>query len=782
MNETMTSQDRLYGLLPAVYRERDAERGYPLRALLGLVNPQADELQGDIQQLWDNFFVETCERWAIPYIGDLVGNRLLHDIRRLQTVDEAAEIFTDLIGPDLRPEIAIRLRADVAKTIYYRRRKGTLPMLEELSRDVTGWAAHAVEFFERLVWSHNLNHLRLFSTGTPDIRSVEALGRLNGAFDPFSHTVDVRAIAQMEGWYNIRNIGFFLWRLGSYPLTNVPARQASQPWQYHFSPLGNAAPLFSRWRREGNEAGLATELHVPGPIRPAFFYEDLVDYQNQQPLRPDFTNLYGLLEPYPGSLLHPNPEASLALVRNGVPVSLALDPNAPLSTYQPQIVCRQLNPWPAAQPPGQVIAVDVKSGRIAVGSGWPNATQSIDVFYHYGFSADLGGGPYERRNWLVRPELAVLNFRVEESPSPERTHASVTAALTDWVNAGRPDAIISILDSRNYTLPASISLDNGHWLVIQAANQERPLLQTANTGLEVHTLNPADPDHPSELTLSGVLVEGFIHVTGDLGRLRLLHSTIVPGRSLNEDGSAVSGDPSLIVDAGPNNTPINSHLKVQLAFSISGALRVPEHSQELRIMDSIVDGLPAAPGAGIAIAADSTGAPTCPATIERTTVFGETFFKELLLASEVIFTGLVTTIQRQQGCVRFSFVPDMSSTPRRYRCQPDLQISRQTDAAIKQAEASGPPLTQAQKDAMENATRQSVVLWLLPTFTAERYGLPEYAQLRLGCPVHIRTGAEDESEMGAFCHLKQPQRETNLKIRLDEYLPFGLEAEIIYVT
>ena len=36
--------------------------------------------------------------------------------------------------------------------------------------------------------------------------------------------------------------------------------------------------------------------------------------------------------------------------------------------------------------------------------------------------------------------------------------------------------------------------------------------------------------------------------------------------------------------------------------------------------------------------------------------------------------------------------------------------------------------------------------------------------------------------MGAYCHLKQPQRAANLRLRLDEYLPFGLEAGIIYVT
>jgi hypothetical protein len=51
-----------------------------------------------------------------------------------------------------------------------------------------------------------------------------------------------------------------------------------------------------------------------------------------------------------------------------------------------------------------------------------------------------------------------------------------------------------------------------------------------------------------------------------------------------------------------------------------------------------------------------------------------------------------------------------------------------------------------------------------------------------GGPAEIATGAEDGSEMGAYCHLKQPQREANLRLRLEEYLPFGLEAGIIYVT
>ena len=54
------------------------------------------------------------------------------------------------------------------------------------------------------------------------------------------------------------------------------------------------------------------------------------------------------------------------------------------------------------------------------------------------------------------------------------------------------------------------------------------------------------------------------------------------------------------------------------------------------------------------------------------------------------------------------------------------------------------------------------------------------ANCALSCPAQIRAGADDEAEMGAFHNLFQPQRETNLRVRLDEYLRFGLEAGIFY--
>ena len=53
--------DYLYELLPVVHRARDVERGYPLRALLRVVNEQVNVLEDDISQLYENWFIETCE-------------------------------------------------------------------------------------------------------------------------------------------------------------------------------------------------------------------------------------------------------------------------------------------------------------------------------------------------------------------------------------------------------------------------------------------------------------------------------------------------------------------------------------------------------------------------------------------------------------------------------------------------------------------------------------------------------------------------------------------------
>ncbi len=106
-------------------------------------------------------------------------------------------------------------------------------------------------------------------------------------------------------------------------------------------------------------------------------------------------------------------------------------------------------------------------------------------------------------------------------------------------------------------------------------------------------------------------------------------------------------------------------------------------------------------------------------------------------------SGLVAD-RKQQGCVRFSFLPYNAITPRRFKC-------------VEQAIASPMPL-----------------------FFLLRYGNPAYMKLLVSTDDCIRRGAEDGGEVGCFNFLLAPQRESDLNIRLQEYVPVGLEFGLIY--
>lgn len=721
---TDLTRDELYDLLPVVYRLRDVEQGYPLKAFLRVVSEQAGLLKQDIDQLWYDLAIETCQPWVIPYIGDLVGNNLLYDA-------------------------GARTRVDVARTIFYRRRKGTLPVLERLAQDVTGWRCHAVELFELLGWAQHLNHLRLRRHQYPDLCDVDLLDRLDTPFDDVARTVDVRPPSTAEGWYAIPNIGLFLYRLTSYPLRGTQARRAQPPNRhgYHFSSLGAPTRLFNRARSEVGEDGLSEERFLPGPIRALALQADLERYRAAKaagdPANPAVSD-------YTGKGL------SLAVLTAG--------PREPVPVPTERIVHMDLGGWDRP-PDGFEAAVDVRRGRISFATG-KEPTGPVTVEYHYGFSGDVGGGPYDRR----RPPA---DGGRQPAPGDPDTVADPTAlgtlilvpspgvnSIQDAVNlwrttSGRPRTVIQIQDSRTYEEDLTIRMA-GDRLTIQAANRQRP---TVIGRIEVTGDNPK-----GRLDLDGLLVEGWVCLTGDLKELRLRDCTLVPGRSRHEDGTpAAPGEASLVAEPG------NVSLRLTLERVITGPLRLPWEMPGVTVRDSIVDGCQAA-----AIArTDAPGASGPPAELVRTTVLGTVRVRELTLASEVVFTGHVRVDRVQEGCVRFSYLsraPD-SRTPRRYHCQPDLALA---ELARRFGKASAsPPDAQAEAAVLDHVR---------PSFTSEHYGDPGYGQLGLDGPVEIAAGAEDGSEMGAFSSLRQPQREANLRIRLAEYLPFGLQPALIYVT
>src|SRR5215813_9446657 len=153
----------------------------PLHSLLLVIQEQLAVLGEDLDQFYDDQFIETCAQWVIPYIGDLIGYQPVHGV--------AAAVASP--------------RAEVAHTIAFRRRKGTVLMLEQLARDVTGWGAHAVEFFQLLADTQYMNHIRPRNYYAPDLRHWQPRVYMDTGFDATAHTVDVRRIAVERGRYNI---------------------------------------------------------------------------------------------------------------------------------------------------------------------------------------------------------------------------------------------------------------------------------------------------------------------------------------------------------------------------------------------------------------------------------------------------------------------------------------------------------------------------------------------------------------------------------------------------
>jgi hypothetical protein len=250
-NDTEDFAQRLYARVPAHYRVYDAEQGQPLLALLRVVGEQVANVRQDLDALWDNFFIETCDDWVVPYIGALLGTNLL------------------------AREVGQSNRLDVWNTVIWRRSKGTPRMLDALSQAVSEWPTGLIEFFQTLGWSQQMNHIRPEAVLTPDLHDTYQLSLLGRAADPFAHAADFKPARPLDqarvaphslgigvaGWgtpgrYQIKNLGFFVRRLQTFPLqgatpaavapgAEVPPDAAC----FTFDPLFRDTPLFMEQSR-----------------------------------------------------------------------------------------------------------------------------------------------------------------------------------------------------------------------------------------------------------------------------------------------------------------------------------------------------------------------------------------------------------------------------------------------------------------------------------------------------------------------------------------------------
>jgi hypothetical protein len=730
--------DRLYQLLPVIHRMRDAERDppdrYALKALLAVIAEQVNVVEDDIAQLYENWFIETADDWAVPYIGDLVGYR------------PVAEAGPPADAPGCDGNRVLVPRREIANLIRYRRRKGTLALLEQLANDVAGWPARAVEFYKLLGWAQNLNHLHLDRHRLADLRNTEALERVDGPFDSLAHTVDVRRInsPRTRGRYDIPSVGVFVWRLKSYPVTQTPAYCVEEdgPQCYSFSVLGQDAPLYQKPQPEDDPTHIAEELNLPLPIRRKPFERRPADY-------------YGA-------------DSSFAIWAEGwvgARSDASFDQPVPLA----QLIPADLSGWKYV-PPLKHIAVDPLLGRIAFPPG-QLPKKGVRVSYRYGFPADLGGGEYPRA--LRQPVGESTLYRVGQQEQFRRIHD----ALAQWKQDQPARAVIELADSGVYVEPLHIHLAAGQNLQLRAADRTRPVIRLIDWQTDLPDALSVALEPGARLTLDGLLITGRpVQLSGSRenaagnrdqvcgSEVLIRHCTLVPGWGLDCDCEPDRpAEPSLEV------TSLRAKLRIE--HSIVGAIQI--HEDEVRrdpipleIEDSIVD----------ATAADkqAVGAPGetwahTLLTIRRSTVFGIVDVHAMVLGENSIFCGCVNVARRQLGCMRWCYVPAGCRTPRRYRCQPDGVI-----AAVKERIPDDPA-----QQTVEIANEQ---LRVQPQFTAVRYGKPAYAQLAETCAAEIRRGADDESEMGAYHDLFQPQREANLRTRLAEYTPAGMDVGLILAS
>jgi len=737
-----TTPQPIYPLLPAVYRSRDDLLGGPLAALYAVLESQYGIVKDNLLQLYDDQFIETCAPWAIPYIGALIGYDPVYTVA--------------LAGADSR--------AEVANTIGYRRRKGTLLAIEQLTHDVSGRPTTAVEEFRRLITTLSLRDVRKHHNATADLRRGRDWEDQWGPFTRLNRTVDVRGIAPRNlippppatnppspdttpldmaihgpGRFNIPAVAVWMWRWQNWTVTNAPAfslAPAGNPNGYLFSALGGPVPLFQLPIPETLPfSRLVKEADVPEPIRRRRFAAHLGDF-------------------YP---------ASLELISNGTPV------------LRSQIVCANLEPGPGGAlctVPAGKIAIDPLLGRIQYATDVALPT-TLRVNYNYGSPAPIAGGPYDR-SASINPQLTAAGaflaiVSATLAPTGYTAFPTLQEAVEAWnlLPAGSTGTIVlpnfESIPNIDLTGVNAIQIPSQSQLLIAAAEvstagsppQFTKSCVTLFGNIQVNAppapLNPDGLSDPmGSLQISGVWLAGAISLTGAAACVQLTDCTLVPGISLNPNGGAAQpGTPSV------TGTAIGASLC--LTRAIAGSICLPA-SCSVRICDSIVDaGSPSTPAfAGPAGA--TSPAPGAELHVEDSTVIGKVYSQVIRLASNTIFyaqlakgdswSAPVWANRTQAGCVRFCSLPWSSIVPRRYECLPP------------------------------NAASQSA---LAPQFVSLRFGDPAYCLLSGDCPVAVWKGADNGSQMGVFLQIQETEAVANIQIRANEYLVANLECGVFLI-
>lgn len=372
-------------------------------------------------------------------------------------------------------------------------------------------------------------------------------------------------------------------------------------------------------------------------------------------------------------------------------------------------------------------AIDPVLGRLALPSDTARFPlpdpANVTVSFRYGFGDRIGGGEYERGASIEGFSNRALNA----------TSSNVQAALTALAGGG----IVEFEDSRTYALAGAVpnvKIAAGATLGIRAKNGARPLLKLEGDFI----VEAADN---ANLAFSGLVIcGGALQIRGTPTSVTLLDCTLVPGIERSRQNQPLSSaTPVLVVDS--------DKAAVRIERCVIGQIKAA-NGATVKIRHSLIDATDMSEVAFSGGLANGESLPGALLDIENSTVIGRIHTRHLSRASNVIFAASsvdgslpVHSQVSQKGCVRFSAVPSGSRTPRRFHC-----------TTIK------------------------------PRFISKSFGSSGYGQLAVACERAIREGADDGSEMGVFHDLFQPQRESDLWTRLDEFIRYGMEPGIFYAS
>jgi hypothetical protein len=549
--------DKLWTLVPAAYRAADSQTidgDGPLRELLERIGASIAVVRRSIDRLWEDQSIETCDGWVIPYLAELLATNLV------PSMDERGQ------------------RLDVANTIYYRRRKGTVALLEQLAHDVTGYETRVIEFFRRLTRNRHsldpaigrpaddpdptgalalqrLERLTGLLTGTPaggwaDLRNPLGASLVDTAYDEYHHRVDVRIGRGALGWYGIPKIGFFLWRTVALAVDRAtPVPVAGCPGHYAFDPTGRQVPLFSAAARGGNDYG---ENWVPIGV-----------WQLPMPLTGALWDAITAEHlPNPGPIAYPDPNATLW------PSSLSVTPTG---TGDPLTVA-QVKVWPEV-------------GRFAILAGAP---PDVEVGYHYGLFSRIGAGPYDRRQ-------AGVSVPVDPKPVIAIDGGSAIA-LPNALAATGPAGSVVIRDGLTLTTvgPAGSPATPIDSVTVRAVDEKRAVIRVAPAS-QPWTFTGAATS-TSTLRLEGILLSGTdVVLRGRFREVVISCCTLDPGTSGNLRTPATTYGTS--VD-GRDLAPVTVWVEGEVSSlvvdrSITGPIRTRTGGliETLSATNSIVQGL-----------------------------------------------------------------------------------------------------------------------------------------------------------------------------------------------